>query len=295
MLCIRDRPVRYSLRREIRSNVRDDLTARRGEAHSCAPVAVDTAGGRQYDGRTTMQNYLGRLRSWLRPASAESPADLPAVTSGPAARLSASPDEQALIAALRAGDETAFLALVEQYQSSLLRLAMMYVSNRAVAEEVVQDTWLAVLQGINRFEARSSLKTWLFSILTNCAKTRARREKRTLPFSSVWDDERYEGEPAVDPARFNERGYWVSPPRSWETQPEERLLSSETRRVLDETIAGLPAAQQQVITMRDIEGWSAIEVCNALAISQTNQRVLLHRARSRVRRALEVYLNRDAD
>jgi len=195
--------------------------------------------------------------------------------------------EDALVAGLRAGDEAAFRALIDMYHAMLVRVARMYVSTQAVAEEVAQETWLAVLEGIGRFEGRSSLKTWLFRILTNRAKTRGIREGRSLPFSSLEPDE-----PAVDAERFHGGdhawpGHWSAPPSQF---PEERLLAGETREVIERAIEALPPTQRTVISLRDIEGWSADEVCNALTLSETNQRVLLHRARSAVRAALEQYL-----
>jgi len=191
--------------------------------------------------------------------------------------------ETSVVEALRAGDETAFAALVREYSPSMLRVARMYVGSRAAAEEVVQDAWIAVLNGIGRFEGRSSLKTWIFRILTNIAKTRGQREGRSVPFSALAGDEH-----AVDPDRFAEDGRWISPPRSF--GPEERLLGRETLEVVERAIAALPPSQAIVITMRDVEGFSAEETRNVLDISETNQRVLLHRARSKVRQALEDYL-----
>jgi RNA polymerase sigma-70 factor (ECF subfamily) len=204
-----------------------------------------------------------------------------------------SADEMRLVEGLRAGDEAAFVELMRRYGASMLRVAQLYVRSRAVAEEVVQEAWLAVFKGISRFEGRSSLKTWLFRILTNTAKTRAVREGRSVPFSALAGDE--EDGPTVDPDRFlgpDERfpGHWSSPPSSWAGEPEERLVASETLGVIRAEIDKLPPAQALVITMRDIEGFSSEEVCNALEISETNQRVLLHRARTKVRRALEDYL-----
>ncbi len=207
--------------------------------------------------------------------------------------------EQRLVAALRARDEAAFQELVDRYGASLLRVARLYVSSRAVAEEVVQETWLAVLAGIDRFEGRSSLKTWLFRILANRAKTRAVREARTVPFSAVLPEA--EGsESAVDPDRFlpadhpRYPGHWASPPRSWSRVPEEQLLGAEARAVIADAIAELPAAQQAVISLRDVEGWGSEEVRELLDLSEVNQRVLLHRARSKVRAALERYFDPDA-
>jgi RNA polymerase sigma-70 factor, ECF subfamily len=199
-------------------------------------------------------------------------------------------EDARLVEALRAGDESAFMQLVQDWGPAMLRVARMYVSSRAVAEEVVQEAWVGVLNGIDRFEGRSSLKTWVFRILTNTAKTRAAREGRSVPFSALAP----EGEDVVDPDRFlgdDSRfpGHWGAPPRRWEG-PEGQLLAGETLEVIEREIAALPAAQAAVITMRDVEGLDAEEVCNALEITETNQRVLLHRARSKVRRALEEYL-----
>lgn len=212
----------------------------------------------------------------------------------------ASADELQLIAALRAGDEAAFVTLVDRYHSMLLRLALMYVHSRAVAEEVVQETWLGVLQGLARFEGRSSLKTWIFRILTNRAKTRGQREGRSIAFSDLASAEAGLAETSVDPDQFWPADHpawaniWVSYPRSWNELPEERLVARETLAKLRAAIAALPPAQREVITLRDIEGWSSEEICNMLIITETNQRVLLHRARAKVRRALEQYLNIEA-
>jgi RNA polymerase sigma-70 factor (ECF subfamily) len=201
-------------------------------------------------------------------------------------------DDARLVKALRARDERVFEELMRMYNASLLRVALIYVPTRAVAEDVVQETWIGVLNGIDRFEARSSLKTWIFRILTNIAKTRGQREGRTVPFSAL---ERPEAvpDPAVDADRFlaadHERwpGHWSSKPEPW---PEERLLAAETRGVVERAIEQLPPAQRAVISLRDVEGWSSEETRNALGVSETNQRVLLHRARSKVRQALEDYL-----
>ncbi len=202
-------------------------------------------------------------------------------------------DERALIEALREGDEAAFMRLVDEYGPTLLRVTRMYVPSASVAEEVVQDTWIAVLNGIDRFEGRSSLKTWIFRILMNIAKTRGARERRSVPFSSLTDAAG--GEPAVDPDRFIPPGAegargWAAGPLPW-PGPEESMLAGETREVILAAIENLPPAQREVITLRDVDGWSSEEVRNALEISETNQRVLLHRARSKVRGAIESYLN----
>jgi RNA polymerase sigma-70 factor, ECF subfamily len=194
------------------------------------------------------------------------------------------PVETSVVEALRAGDTVTFERLVREHSPAMLRVARMYVGSRAVAEEVVQDTWVAVLDGIGRFEGRSSLKTWIFRILTNIAKTRGQREGRSLPFTALAPDD----EQAVDPSRFAGDGQWVSPPRSF--GPEERLLGREALEVVERAIAALPPSQAIVITMRDVEGFSAEEARNVLDVSETNQRVLLHRARSKVRQALEDYL-----
>jgi RNA polymerase sigma-70 factor (ECF subfamily) len=204
-----------------------------------------------------------------------------------------------LIQRLRAGDEAAFVALVDRHAAPMLRLAMNYVPIRAVAEEVVQETWLAVLEGLDKFEGRSSLKTWIFRILMNRAMSRGQREHRSVPFSSLFDPSSGEAEPAVDPDRFrgagdSSPGQWASPPRDWEGIPEDRLVSKETLAQIQIAIEALRPAQREVITLRDVAGWSSAEVCNVLGISETNQRVLLHRARTKVRRALETYLDERA-
>jgi RNA polymerase sigma-70 factor (ECF subfamily) len=204
-------------------------------------------------------------------------------------------DDHALVAGLRAGDRRAFETLIERHHASMLRVASLFVRDRAVADEVAQETWLAVLEGIDRFEERSSLKTWIFRILTNRAKTRAQREGRSVPLSALRPPA---GEPAVDADRFlggaPEPGAWASPPRDWETIPEERLLSQETLGLVARAIEELPAAQREVIRLRDVDGWTAEEVCDVLGITDGNQRVLLHRARSKVRQALEDYLEEAA-
>ena len=200
-------------------------------------------------------------------------------------------DEQ-LVAALRAGDEEAFRTVVREWHSSMLRVAQIFVPTRSLAEEVVQETWLRVLGALDRFEGRSSLKTWVFRILVNTAKTRAQREGRVVPFSSLHDPARIP-EAAVEPERFlpddhdRHPGGWSAPPRAL---PEERLVASETREVIAAAVEKLPANQRAVISLRDVEGWSADEVRNALDLSEVNQRVLLHRARAKVRSALEDYL-----
>jgi len=201
-----------------------------------------------------------------------------------------------VIEALRQGDEAAFARLVDQLHASLRRVARLYVSSRAVADEVVQDAWLGVIQGIWAFEGRSSLKTWIFRILVNRAKTRAAREGRTVPFAGFGADDVGAPEAAVGPDRFwpadhpTEPGRWTSPPRDVGASPEHRLLGREAGELLQKAIDTLPPNQRLVLTLRDVEGCSTAEVCNALGIQETNGRVLLHRARAKVRAALEPYL-----
>jgi RNA polymerase sigma-70 factor (ECF subfamily) len=198
------------------------------------------------------------------------------------------PDNE-LVEALRRGDEAAFASLVDSLSPALLRMARMYVRDQAVAEEVVQETWISVLRGIDGFEGRSALRTWIFRILINTAKTRGQREARSIPFSAAASGD----EPSVDPDRFlgpDHRwpGDWAFVPTEWPT-PEEELLSGETLQVILDAIDELPEAQRAVITMHDIEGVPSAEVASTLEISDVNQRVLLHRARSKVRAALESY------
>ena len=210
----------------------------------------------------------------------------------PQDRLRPEYEEALLVARLRARDEGAFTELVDRYGGSMRRLALTFVRSPAVADEVVQEAWLGVLRGIDRFEGRSSLKTWIFRILTNTAKTRAERERRSVPFSSL-EPEAGEDDPAVDPGRFLADGAWATPPVAWDDLPEARLLAAETRGVIDRAIAALPPGQRAVITLADVEGWPPAEIRNVLELTETNQRVLLHRARSKVRAALEEYLREE--
>jgi RNA polymerase sigma-70 factor, ECF subfamily len=201
-------------------------------------------------------------------------------------------DEATLLARLRARDEQAFAGLVERYHGSLKRVARSYVSTDAVAEEVVQETWLAVIAGLDRFEGRSSLKTWIFHILANQAKRRGERERRTVPFASLGGDDA--DEPALPADRFqgaNDRypGNWAVAPRPW-TDPDRRLGSLELRERIRSALDDLPPVQQAVVTFRDVEGFSSEEVCDLLGLTDGNQRVILHRARTRVRAALEDYM-----
>ncbi|MFI5047751.1 MAG: RNA polymerase sigma factor [Acidimicrobiia bacterium] len=209
-------------------------------------------------------------------------------------------DDTALAARLRAGDEAAFAWMVDRYDGSLRRLARSYVSTADSADEVVQDTWLAVVKGIAGFEGRSSVSTWIYRILANIARSRGVREQRSVPFSSAPGALDEGAGPAVDPERFVARatavgapvGAWAAPPTPWNDEPEARLESRQTLDAVQAAIDALPSSHREVITLRDVEGWTAAEVCNALGLSETNQRVLLHRARSKVRRALEEHFDK---
>jgi RNA polymerase sigma-70 factor, ECF subfamily len=200
--------------------------------------------------------------------------------------------DRELVAALRRGDREAFAEIVDAWSPALLRLARLHVPSHAVAEEVVQEAWLAVLRGLDRFEERASLRTWVTSIVLNQARTHGHRERRMLPFASLrrrYDEGR--DEPAVDPDRFqrpgDERpGWWASPPARW-GDPEAWLDAQQTRAVLVRAVADLPPRQREVITLRDVLGLSAAEACTVLEVTEGNERVLLHRARSKVRAALE--------
>jgi len=202
-------------------------------------------------------------------------------------------DDEALVTALCRGDADAFATLVDRHSPAMIRVAMAYVPTRAAAEEAVQETWIGVMRGIDGFEGRASLKTWIFRILTNVAMRSGARERRSMPFSALAEVENT-GAPSVDPDRFLPAdhelfpGHWAIMPTRWPT-PEEGLLAGETREVITAAIAELPAAQRTVIALRDVEGWTSEEVCEALEITAGNQRILLHRARSRVRNAIESY------
>ena len=203
-------------------------------------------------------------------------------------------EEAELVERLRAGDEQAFAALVDSYYGMMLAVARGYVRTRAVAEEVVQEAWLGVLKGIDRFEGRSSLKTWMMRIVVNIAISRGEREARSIPFSAFASEEG--DEPVVDPERFRDEsdgfpGHWRAYPGNWASLPDDALLGRETLDVVLRAIEELPAAQRVVITMRDVAGCSPEEVCGTLDVSDGNQRVLLHRARSHVRNALERHLD----
>jgi RNA polymerase sigma-70 factor, ECF subfamily len=206
-----------------------------------------------------------------------------------------SAEEGGLVQALLAGDESAFMGLVERYGPVMLRIARTYAGSSSVAEEVVQEAWLGVIQSLPRFEGRSSLKTWVLRILKNIASRRAAQERRSVPFSAWEEADREREEPAVGPERFLDlgqrwAGHWSSVPRRFGDLPEERLLSQAALAVVESEMLMLPSNQRVVIELRDVEGWEAAEVCELLEISEANQRVLLHRARSRVRQALETHL-----
>jgi RNA polymerase sigma-70 factor (ECF subfamily) len=204
------------------------------------------------------------------------------------------PDDAQLVPRLRAGDSQAFRQLVSSYHGKMIRVAQTYVRSQAVAEEVVQDTWLAVMKGIDGFEGRAALKTWIFRILANQARSRGQREQRTVPMSSI-AGELESGQPSVPPERFagpEGRGMWAQPPTRWSDLPEAMAMSAATFALVAATVQKLPENQQRVFVLRDMEGWSSAEVQQVLEISDVNQRVLLHRARSRVRSALEVEMGR---
>lgn len=202
------------------------------------------------------------------------------------------PPDEVLVARLRKGDEAAFVLLLDSWSRSMMRVARSFVSTRASAEEVVQDTWVAVIRGIDRFESRSSLRTWVYRILVNTAKTRGMRENRSVPVTSLLPVDSGDG-PTVDPARFQGSdgefpGHWREFPAEWPS-PESAALHDEFRRIVSEALDELPERQRIVITLRDVEGYTSEEVCDLLGISAANQRVMLHRARAAVRARLERY------
>jgi RNA polymerase sigma-70 factor (ECF subfamily) len=210
--------------------------------------------------------------------------------------IRASVDDLALVDRLKAGDDAAFMHLVDTLGPSMKRVARMYVATDAVADECVQEAWLGVVQGLHRFEGRSSLRTWIFRILVNIAKTRGQREGRSVPFASLAGDDL--DQPSIDPSSFRGAddewaGHWSSLPFDWRGVPEERAEASELLRVIGTTLTTLPPMQAEVLRLRDVLGWSSEEVRNALDLTDTNQRVLLHRARARVRRAVEDHLRSD--
>ncbi len=191
-------------------------------------------------------------------------------------------DDSELLDRLRAGEEEAFLALVERHQAMLLRLASSFVSSNALAEEVVQDTWLGVLRGIDGFEGRSTLKTWLLRILVNRARSTGAREGRTVAVGDAG--------PVVDGSRFDASGAWMAPPQHWVEDSDSRMVAESAAPALQDALDALPHRQREVVMLRDVDGLTSREVCQVLEISEANQRVLLHRGRSRLRAALEAQL-----
>lgn len=200
-------------------------------------------------------------------------------------------EERQLVERLRAGDESAFRELVRRHHAAMVRFAETFVPTRSVAEEVAQEAWLGVIKGIDRFEGRSSLSTWIFRIVANIARTRGERERRTVPTMNLMEE--LADVPSVSPSRFTGpegRGAWAQPPARWSVLPDERVLSESTFERVAAVASQLPLTQRQVFVLRDIQGWTSAEVCDLLELSDVNQRVLLHRARSRVRAALEADL-----
>ncbi len=196
--------------------------------------------------------------------------------------LPAMETDASLLRRLREGDEQAFVVLVERFHPAMLRLALSFVPSRAVAEEVVQDTWLAALRGLGRFEERSSLRTWLFTILVNRARTTGVREARSVPVADAG--------PVVDASRFGPSGGWAAPPEHWVEEAESRLDAVKQAELIRSGLATLPDRQREVVLLRDVDGLSSAEVCQVLTISEANQRVLLHRGRSKLRQLLETEL-----
>jgi RNA polymerase sigma-70 factor (ECF subfamily) len=193
--------------------------------------------------------------------------------------------------ALKSGDDAAFEALIGRYHGPMMRLAMSYLRDRGAAEDAVQETWLTCLRTLDRFEGRSALKTWVFGILLNIARSRHRKESRISPFTSLFRRDAGEGRgPTVDQRRFGSNGLWSTPPDNWSNVPESKLLDRETIDQVKSAIEALPAKQREVLILRDVAGFDADEVCGLLSISAANQRVRLHRGRASVRKALEEYL-----
>lgn len=202
--------------------------------------------------------------------------------------------DQKVLAAARAGDEESFAALVDECQPLMTRLAQSFMPSSAVAEEVVHDAWLGVLRGLDGFEGRSTLRAWVLRTLVNCATAREEADRRAVAFASPGE---HAGGPAVDPDRFlpadhpTFAGHWAAAPSSWDGDPEVRLLGDEVAGLLREAIEALPAGQRAVVSLRDVHGWSSQEVCDALGVTAVHQRMLLHQARSSLRRTLEVHLD----
>ena len=211
-------------------------------------------------------------------------------------KLGDPPDEH-ILSRIRQGDEAAYRQLVDRYNASLIRVACCYVRDRAAAEEVTQETWLGLLKGLDRFEGRAALRTWLFRILTNKAKDRAKKDSRYVPFPALVGTETTADDPSMDPELFQrsdevEPGHWRSQtPRRWVNDPEQSLLTREALACVQGALDELPRAQRAVLVLRQLQGCTSDEVCNILDITETNQRVLLHRARSKVRRAVDRYFS----
>jgi RNA polymerase sigma-70 factor (ECF subfamily) len=234
---------------------------------------------------------------------------MPQSPPGPSAAAAAvleggSPGQARLLERLRGGDQMAFAELVDAWSPVLLRVARLYVSTRASAEEVVQETWLAVIEQLDRFEGRSSMRTWVFRILENQARSRGVRDARAVPWSSAFgNDATHDGDPTVDPARFRGAGdpwphHWTSAglPAVWQPPPEDAAVAAEVRRQLRTAMDELPARQRTVVELRDVHGLTADEVCERLGVSAANQRILLHRGRARLRARLEdVYRGTDGE
>jgi len=206
---------------------------------------------------------------------------------GASERACAAIEDRELVTRLLARDPAAFTGLVRAQHDSLVRLALVFVGNRATAEEVAQDTWTRMLAALAQFEGRSSVRTWIFRICTNAALTRAERESRSAPFSSLQDPDG----PEVEPQRFDDSGEWADPPHAWRAETPEKILErAEALACIERTLDELPPAQRAVVLLRDVEGLDAEEACSILQVRESNQRVLLHRGRSKIRRALEKLL-----
>ncbi len=219
---------------------------------------------------------------------------------GAVSELGRSEEDDELVARLRGGDEAAFRDLLDRFDAPLRRAARTYVATDAAADEVVQDVWVSVLRGIDRFEQRSSLKTWIYRILMNIARTRGTRDKRSIPFASLGSDGEDGDTATFSPERFQDAhddypGHWAAFPSRWHDLPEVRAVGRETLDVVRAALDRLPPNQQEVVRLRDVEGWTSAEVCNALDLSETNQRVLLHRGRAKLRAALESYFDAEGE
>jgi RNA polymerase sigma-70 factor (ECF subfamily) len=209
--------------------------------------------------------------------------------------VGAATQDHGLLAGLRCGDATAFETVLARYHHAMIRVALLYVREPETAEEVAQETWVAVIEGLDRFEERSSFRTWMFRILTNIARKRGPRERRSVPISRLVARELGSGEPLVDPGRFagadepEWAGHWISAVPNWGERADAALLEAETLKYIATQMERLPPLQREVMRLRDIGGWTPGEVSAVLRITRVNQRVLLHRARTAIRNALEAY------